>query len=209
MGKKHKDPAFLFYPGDWQGGTMTMTRHMKGCYIDLLVAQFNSGPLSLEEIKTVLGTDFAVWGSLSKKFKRTDDGLFFNERLATEKAKREKFSSDQTVRVNKRWHKSGIDPGNTGVLPKIENENEDNDQKGVKTIGAGKDFILITPQRPGSDRYRIHGDGGLQEFFELNGSILREPEQARKFMHSNAGKPYNDFRHLFNDYNQFCKKQFA
>jgi len=210
MGKK--DPAFLFYPSDWMGGTMTMTRHIKGCYIDLLVAQFNSGPLSLEEIKTVLGTDFAAWGSLSKKFKTTDDGLFFNERLATEKAKRSEFSNKQKERINKRWNKSGIESGNTAVLPKIENENGNGIKEGgvgetIKTLGTGKNFILIIPQRPGSYKYRVSGDDGLQEFFEMNGSILREPEQARKFLYSNNGKPYNDFRHLFNDYKNFCLKQ--
>lgn len=94
-------------------------------------------------------------------------------------------------------------------LKSIENANEDviEDKKRVKTLGTGKHFILITPQRPGSEKLRIHGEGGLQEFFEANGSILREPEQARKFMFSNTGKPYNDFRHLFNDYKNFCLKQ--
>ena len=94
-------------------------------------------------------------------------------------------------------------------LKSIENENEDinEDKKGVKTLGSGKHFILITPQWPGAEKFRIHGEGGLQEFFELNGSILREPDQAKKFMFSNTGKPYNDFRHLFNDYKQFCLKQ--
>src|SRR5690606_18835678 len=119
--------AFLFYPGDWQGGTVTMSRHLKGCYIDLLVAEFNSGPLSLEEIKTVLGTDFAAWGSLSKKFKTTDDGRFFNEKLESEKAKRATFTQKQTERISKRWNKSGIKSGsyhgNTVVLP-VENGNE-------------------------------------------------------------------------------------
>jgi hypothetical protein len=90
-----KDPAFLFYPGDWSGGTLTMSRHLKGCYLDLLVAQFNAGPLSLEEIKTVLGNDFAVWGTLSKKFKKTETGLFFNERLEIEKIKRASYTESR------------------------------------------------------------------------------------------------------------------
>lgn len=122
-----KDPAFLFYPGDWSGGTMTMSRHLKGCYIDLLVAQFNSGALSLEEIKIVLGNDFAAWGALSKKFAVDDTGKYFNERLESEKSKRKEFSLKQTDRINKRWNKPGNDSGNTTVLPKIENENENKD----------------------------------------------------------------------------------
>lgn len=131
-----KDPAFLFYPGDWMGGTLTLSRFLKGCYLDLLVAQFNSGPLSLEEIKTVLGPDFGTsWPILSKKFKVTE-GLFFNERLEAEKSKRAEHSQKQRERVNKRWNKEGENEnginhgtytGNTTVLPKIENENRNED----------------------------------------------------------------------------------
>lgn len=91
-----KDPAFLFYPGDWQGGTMLLSRHQKGCYMDLLIAQFHSGPLSLEEIKAVLSSDFGhAWPALSKKFITNEKGLFFNERMATEIEKRKKFSDSR------------------------------------------------------------------------------------------------------------------
>lgn len=86
-----KDPAFLFYPGDWLGGTMLMTRHQKGCYIDLLMAQFNGGPLTLDQIKLVLGQDQAVWTVLQDKFKQDNSGRFFNEKLATEVEKRKNF----------------------------------------------------------------------------------------------------------------------
>lgn len=98
-----KDPAFLFYPGDWQGGTSTFSRHIKGCYLDVLIAQFNSGPLSLEEIKVVLGTDFAVWGTLAKKFKITENGLFFNEKLEKEKNRRKEYSQSRRDNINSRY----------------------------------------------------------------------------------------------------------
>lgn len=90
-----KDPAFLFYPGDWLGGTMVLTRHQKGCYIDLLMAQFHGGPLSLESIKTVLGVDQASWTVLSKKFKQDSEGNYYNEKLATEMQKRQAFSASR------------------------------------------------------------------------------------------------------------------
>lgn len=95
-----KDPAFLFYPGDWQGGTATFSRFLKGCYMDILIAQFNSGPLSLEEIKTVLGSDFGTsWPTLQKKF-RSENSLFFNERLETEKIKRKDYSKSRSDNRN-------------------------------------------------------------------------------------------------------------
>lgn len=123
-----KDPAFLFYPGDWMGGTMILNRHQKGCYMDLLIAQFNNGPLSLETIKTILGQDQASWTVLSKKFKQDSSGNFFNERLVTEIEKRKEYCNKQSERVKKRWVKDGIYHGNTTVIPKIENENEIKDE---------------------------------------------------------------------------------
>lgn len=133
-----KDPAMLWYWNDWNGGTYTMNRHLKGCYMDLLSAQFNSGPLSIDQIKTVLGTDQAKWTVLSKKFKRelNSDGVevFSNERMETEKNKRAKFSSEQRERVDKRWKKYR---GNTGVLPNV-NENENKEDRG---LGKGEGFF--------------------------------------------------------------------
>lgn len=83
-----KNPAFLFYPSDWQAGTMTLNRIQKGCYIDLICAQFSAGPLSISEVETVLGKDFNSWPALQKKFKQNEAGFFYNERLEIEKDKR-------------------------------------------------------------------------------------------------------------------------
>jgi len=91
-----KDPAFLFYPNDWLGGTMLLTRYQKGCYFDLLMAQFNSGPLSLETIKVLLGPDFQAWEVLRAKFKQNEQGLFFNERMESEKLKRTAFAASRS-----------------------------------------------------------------------------------------------------------------
>jgi hypothetical protein len=149
-----KDPAFLFYPNDWMGGTMTMTRHHKGCYIDLLVAQFNSGPLSLEEIKNLLGQDQAAWTVLSRKFSVDSTGKYFNERLETEKAKRVEYSNKQKERIAKRWNKDGIQLGNTAVLPKIENENEIVNKDFIKNKKANK--------IPEEIIYPFHSEGFMQ-----------------------------------------------
>lgn len=116
-----KDPAMLWYWGDWFSGTSTYTRFQKGCYMDLLHAQFNNGPLSLEEIKTVLGSDFSVWGTIQKKFKQTEDGLFFNERLELEKEKRKKFTESRRRNLKKPHMEPHM---GTHMEPHMENENE-------------------------------------------------------------------------------------
>lgn len=123
-----KDPAFLFYPNDWLGGTMYLSRHIKGCYIDLLIAQFNNGPLSLDTIKTVLGQDQANWTVLSSKFKQTAEGLWYNERLATEIEKRKKFSDSRRDNVRKRYDKeksTSVDTSVEHMYIHMENRNRD------------------------------------------------------------------------------------
>lgn len=115
-----KDPATLWYWNDWHGGTSTFSRHLKGCYTDLLHAQFNNGHLSLDEIKTVLGSDFgSSWPTLRKKFAVDNDGLFFNERAELEKNKRIAFveSRKNNLKSHKEEHM------NTHKDSLMENEN--------------------------------------------------------------------------------------
>lgn len=119
-----KDPAFLFYPGDWQGGTSTFSRFLKGCYMDVLIAQFNSGHLSLEEIKTVLGSDFGQsWPALQKKFKADPKGLFFNEKLQTEMIKRKEYSKSRADNRRKKDMKHISKTYEPTYVPHMENEN--------------------------------------------------------------------------------------
>jgi len=86
-----KDPAFLFYPGDWLGGTMGMTFEQKGCYIDLLMMQFNCGKFTIQQAKQLLSICFDnAWPVLQHKF-ILQDGLYFNDRLFEETEKRKSY----------------------------------------------------------------------------------------------------------------------
>lgn len=139
-----KDPAFLFYPGDWLGGTMLLTRHQKGCYIDLLMAQFNHGPLSLEQIKALLGQDQAVWTVLQEKFTMDNNGRFFNEKLATEIEKRKKFTESRSN--NKSGRKKSYDKSHDlNVIIHMENENENGNVNGIKG-GLGENYDRLSPK---------------------------------------------------------------
>src|SRR5438128_11520468 len=148
-----KDPALLFYWNDWQGGTATLTRHLKGCYMDLLYAQFNSGTLSLEQIKIVLRTDQAAWTVLSKKFIKVTENnveLFFNERMEAEKQKRRNFTEKQRLNGKKGGRKPKINPTlNPWVNPnesllENENDNTEDDKEGVgeKEETRNRNFLL-------------------------------------------------------------------
>lgn len=125
-----KDPACLWYWGDWAGGTATFTRHLKGCYMDLLNAQFNSGPLSLDEIKTILGSDFgSSWPTLQKKFATTSNGLFLNERLQIEKEKRMAFCKSRADNLHTVTHKAQHTERRMENENRIENEKGNEDEK--------------------------------------------------------------------------------
>ena len=87
-----KDPAFLFYPGDFIAGTTHLTDEEVGCYIRLLCTQFNQGPLSEKKIRRILGEKHAnIWEELEDKFLKNNQGEFYNKRLLFEKNRREKF----------------------------------------------------------------------------------------------------------------------
>ena len=92
-----KDPAFLFYPNDYLGGTMGMTFEQKGAYIDLLIFQFNNHQFTEAQAKQVLSICFAsVWDVLKNKFIK-DGEFYFNERLRSEIEKRKSFTESRRI----------------------------------------------------------------------------------------------------------------
>lgn len=129
-----KDPAFLFYPGDWLGGTMTFSRSHKGAYMDLLMAQFNQGHLALEDVRVILNGDFeSMWESkLKSKFKEDENGCFYNERLDIEYNKRKKFSASRRGNLGKKEVLLGSHMG-PHMDSHMENRDENKEDKG----GAG------------------------------------------------------------------------
>lgn len=132
-----KDPATLWYWNDWQGGTVTLTRHLKGCYIDLLHAQFNNGRMSLAQVKTVLGVDFVnAWPTLQAKFKKDDNGHFYNERAEHEKNKRQNFVNSRSN--NKAGRKKSYD---SKMNSHMEDENVNEVAIVVKDEGLGEEIL--------------------------------------------------------------------
>jgi len=86
-----KDPAFLFYPGDYIAGTMYLDFECKGAYMDLLMLQFQKDHMTIHMIKQVLGHKFDhIWSLISDKFQEKD-GKYWNERLRVEKENRVNF----------------------------------------------------------------------------------------------------------------------
>jgi uncharacterized protein YdaU (DUF1376 family) len=100
-----KDPAFLFYPNDYIGGTMGMTFEEKGAYIELLMLQFNRGHMDAHMINHTVGQ---LWEKIKNKFIKDEQGLWFNERLDIEKTKRKAFSESRRNNISgKNQHTKG------------------------------------------------------------------------------------------------------
>lgn len=115
-----KDPAFLFYPGDASNDTQFMNRLERGAYFDLLKAQRLFGGYTAVQVRKILGNDYeSVWPALELVL-AFDGEKYFIEWLRESLCAREAYAKKQSDRVKKRWNKHG----NTAVLPKKENENE-------------------------------------------------------------------------------------
>lgn len=172
-----KDPAFLFYPGDWLGGTITFTRAQKGAYMDLLMAQFNQGGLSLDDIKLVLGTDFWMWDAkLVSKFD-LENGLYSNPRLQKEVVRRQLYTN------SRKNNQLGIKKGHmtshmTGHMEN-ENINEIKDKK-VKHL----DTVLLTPDEYLKLIERFGSTGTKDRIEELNTGIMSKGYKYKSHYHT-------------------------
>ena len=90
-----KDPAFLFYPGDWLTGTMGLNFEEKGAYFELLIFQFSTGKFTKAQAKQVLSICSAsVFDKVLQKLD-TDGTYFWKQRLSDEIEKRKKFSESR------------------------------------------------------------------------------------------------------------------
>jgi uncharacterized protein YdaU (DUF1376 family) len=140
-----KDPAFLFYPNDYMGGTMGMTFEEKGAYMDLLILQFNKGAFTTQQAKKILNGQFEqLWPVLIEKFTEHDD-KFFNERLEIEKSKRSAFTqsrrNNRSKKTPEKTHDASYDTTyekhmTQHMSPHMENENE-NRNKDINEVKGG------------------------------------------------------------------------
>jgi len=133
-----KDPAFLWYPNDYIGGTMGMTFEEKGAYIELLMMQFNRGHMTSHMIGQKVGQ---LWDTIKVKFSQDDKGLWYNVRLEEEKNKRQKFTESRRNNVsgaNQYSKKKKTKVGHTTSHM----EDEDRNVNEVKSVSEKKEIIF-------------------------------------------------------------------
>ena len=92
-----KDPAFLFYPNDYIGGTMGMTFEEKGAYVELLMCQFNRGHMTSHMCGQLVGQ---LWDNIKHKFVQDENGLYYNIRLEEEINKRKAYTNSRKNNIS-------------------------------------------------------------------------------------------------------------
>lgn len=85
-----KDPAFLFYSSDFLSGTMLMSDEDVGKYIKLLCLQHQQGHLTEEDMLSMKASKKVL-----SKFKKDENGNYYNERLEYEANKRKAYSESR------------------------------------------------------------------------------------------------------------------
>jgi uncharacterized protein YdaU (DUF1376 family) len=141
-----KDPAFLFYPGDYVSGTMGMTFEEKGAYMDLLMLQFNRGHMNTHMIQHTVGH---LWDQVKCKFIQDKEGLWYNVRLDVEKEKRKTFTESRRNNMKPKDKPSYEPPYETHMQPHMdshmENVNENINKDINKDINTNKSIIKLQP----------------------------------------------------------------
>lgn len=177
-----KDPAFLFYPNDWLGGTLGMSHEEKGIYMDLLILQFNRGHMTYDMMAHTIGQRFGqVWDKLSDKFEKDDKGCYYNARLEHEKERRKAYTAS---RYNNKAGKNQHTDKSGHMTSHMENENEDyntlhnlqdnkvklsekieKNGKHTKTVASGESLLLsrLEASRAEVERSRVKNISGNAE----------------------------------------------
>lgn len=149
-----KDPAILWYPNDWLGGTIGMTLEQKGAYMELLMAQFNRGHMTSHMIGQLVGQH---WDIIKDKFIQDEDGLWYNKRLDDEKTKRKLYVES---RVNNKkgvnQHTKSVRSYDHEVTCHMENENINEDDN----INIAETTDIDKTSRAGKEPKHKHGEYG-------------------------------------------------
>lgn len=119
-----KDPAILFYTGDFLNGCTCLTMEERGQYITLLCLQHQLGHLSEKTIRLSLGS---VSVDVLSKLQKDSAGNYFNERMELEMQKRAQFIDSRKDNGSKggRPKKASAKPNGKAKQKLSDNDNKD------------------------------------------------------------------------------------
>jgi len=132
-----KDPAFLFYTGDFSTGTQFFSNEQVGIYLRLLMAQHQHGRLTEKQVIIISKT---LDNEVMRKFTIDTEGLYYNERLESEVEKRKAFSDSR--RNNKLGKTKEVKNKSKSYVNHMEDENKNKDI--IKKEKKERDEFLIS-----------------------------------------------------------------
>lgn len=127
-----KDPAFLFYSGDFLSGTMLMADEEIGQYIKLLCLQHQKGHLKEKDMLNICKTHN---DEIFSKFKKDEEGNYYNERLEYETNKRKAYSESRRNNRKKKEEKETYEKDMKNICKSYEEHMEnENRNKNINKI---------------------------------------------------------------------------
>lgn len=131
-----KDPAFLFYSNDFLSGTMLMSDEDVGKYIRLLCLQHQKGHLKEKEMLNICKT---FNEDIFNKFKKDEEGNYYNERLEYESNKRRAYSESRRNNRKKKEEKETYEKDIKNICNSYEEHMENENVNINKTVIINKD----------------------------------------------------------------------
>lgn len=210
--------GFTFYPQDWWSSDSfydfePLERYV---YLECLFLMYrNGGYMKTEkthfENRIRLSVSDQVWEKVTQKFILHNDeytSLTVNKRLKKAETARENgLLGGRPAKITQK--SSLVNQDEKAKEKEKEKEKIEIESEGFRFIGQTNDlYVTIQPKAIGVPKYRINGEEGLSEYFQMHRSIISRPEFTRKFLLDRKGKVYEDFNHVWNDFNQFINRQF-
>lgn len=202
-----KDPRFNWYPDNWTGGTMFMTRDQKGAWMELCMLTFyclNSGKGGFtheEAVRKMMNpvgdaaVDAAACAGLFEMFREkleTDGSVFWVDRTKKEFYKSKKISDNQSEKAIKRWSEKE---------KKEEINNAAAYAAGYAYIGIGNNNINKDKrvEKKLSKKFEPPLIEEVIAFFQENGYNKELSERAFKYYedgkwHDSGGKPVKSWK---------------
>jgi hypothetical protein len=146
-----KDPAFLFYSSDFLNGVSDLTMEERGQYITLLCLQHQKGSLSEKTVRLTVGS---VSVDVMRKFKKDEQGNYFQSRLKEEIEKRVNFTESRRNNGFKGGRpKASEKPSGYPTPNLMENVNENVNED--KNINIDFDFFWNDYDKKVGDKSRL------------------------------------------------------
>jgi len=167
-----KDPAFLFYTGDFSTGTQFFTDEQVGKYLRLLMAQHQHGHLHEKQVIIICKTHD---NEVLSKFIKDENGLFYNERLEIEILKRKAFSASRSKnKLGKLKQEEEIEE----ITSKSYDNHMEDENKDINIIKANKVNI------PFEDFWNLYQKKvGNKEKLEIKWNKLKDEERVKTMQH--------------------------